>query len=181
MIVVPEAARPYLAMQRPGVADYGASIAEDFEMLRPYLPGHTGAILDIGCGVAGIDALLYRHYGGCRIHLIDGTGTGSGRYGFRERMEPYNSMAATREMLEANGVEPSDIIEGAPDKARLVLSLMSWGFHYPVSTYLKTVEDCLDGVLVVDVRHGREQLDEKFGQPQVVATMTRSQRLCYVR
>jgi hypothetical protein len=58
-------------------------------------------------------------------------------------------------------------------KFNLVLSLISWGFHYPVSTYLDVVyEKMVPGsVLVIDVRRwqgGLELIQKKFGNAKVV-------------
>ena len=38
-------------------------ILSEYEMLKTHLLPHARSILDIGCGVAGIDATLAKHYG----------------------------------------------------------------------------------------------------------------------
>jgi SAM-dependent methyltransferase len=55
----------------------------------------------------------------------------------------------------------------------LVLSLLSWGYHYPISVYLDQVSDLLTpgGTLVVDVRKpsdGEELLHERFPSLTVI-------------
>ena len=52
-------------LRRAGVVrDFNADMAREYEDLRRHLPPQASAILDIGCGVAGLAVHLYRHYGG---------------------------------------------------------------------------------------------------------------------
>ena len=37
-------------------------IAEEYEIIRKYLPCDCNSLLDIGCGVGGIDVCIFRHY-----------------------------------------------------------------------------------------------------------------------
>ena len=58
-------------------------------------------------------------------------------------------------------------------KLDLVLSLISWGFHYPVGVYLDRVYELLndDGRLILDVRtrtDGLNVLTQKFGSYEVI-------------
>ena len=43
----------------------------------------------------------------------------------------------------------------------VIFSLLSCGWHYPVSTYIDLMSNSLsnDGVLVLDLRHNTDQLD----------------------
>ncbi len=59
----------------------------------------------------------------------------------------------------------------------LVISLISWGFHYPVSTYARPVYGALapHGVLILDVRRGtagKDELAELFGQSPTLLQVT---------
>jgi len=173
---------------------YAAEIGAEFEALRLHLPARCASILDVGCGVAGIDALLYRHFAASspRIHLLDKTVT-SDRiyYGFKGTAAFYNSLDVARALLRANGV-PGDRItihEAAPDfsvapdqELDLVISLISWGFHYPVATYLDPVHALLaaDGRLILDVRggtDGEEEVRQRFGAVRVIEERPRHRRL----
>jgi SAM-dependent methyltransferase len=192
---VPEAALPYIALHRTQLrgdlrAEYARSVAEDYELISPVLPAKAQATLDIGCGMAGIDVLLWRHYRNPVINLLDGTGDTPVRVLYHPTMSPYNSMAVARELLEGNGVPRERIVEWAPDPALtlpqcdLVVSLLSWGFHYPVSTYLPLVERCLrpGGRLIIDVRRGfggLDELDQRLWCVEIVSSTPKFDRACY--
>lgn len=160
--------------------EFWADMEVEYEKLRPVLPFRARAILDIGCGIAGIDVFLYRHYSGdANLFLIDKTDTDRRiYYGMQERGAFYNSLNVSREVLEMNGVPSASIHiqEATPDNAinfkesfDIILSLLSWGFHYPTSTYLKQAYEMLapSGVLILDVRRGTsgvEEVKQVFGE-----------------
>ena len=164
---------------------------EDMEgecaILKPYLPEHARTILDIGCGVAGIDVLLDQHYRAkgrvVDICLLDKTEMPKiVYYGLEQNGCYYNSLAVAKAMLVDNGAGPDHIFlqEDRDDRAidfkrkfDLVLSLISWGFHYPVTTYLDQVYNLLkpDGILILDVRKdsgGVEQIEQKFDNAKII-------------
>jgi SAM-dependent methyltransferase len=194
-ITVPDAALPFIAMHRTHLRgdlkqQYAADVRQDFEMLRPHLPLDASATLDIGCGMAGIDALLCRHYRNPAIHLLDGTGHTDVRVLFHPVMKPYNSMPIARKLLETNGVAGDRIFEWPPDPAAavpqcdLVLSLLSWGFHYPVTTYLALAENVLTpgGRLILDVRkgfRGMETITARLELVSVISTTVKADRACF--
>jgi hypothetical protein len=151
MLTVPEACSFYTGIHRPG-GDYVSDITDDFEMIEPYLPESVQSILDIGCGMAGIDVFLKNRYRNARLMLLDDDGS-TPAYGWNENCQPYSSRRATEMLLKANGIEVDEwIATGVKDelKADLVISLLSWGFHYPLSTYR------VQGFCIVDLRKGRE-------------------------
>ena len=134
-LVVPDAALPYIEMHRTHLHGdlkrlYAEDVTRDYEMMKPYLPEKAAATLDIGCGMAGIDVLLWRHYANPVIHLLDGTGDTDVRILFHQTMSPYNSMPVARQLLEGNGVPADRTVQWAPDPAQtlprcdLVLSLL---------------------------------------------------------
>jgi SAM-dependent methyltransferase len=194
-LVVPDAALPYIEMHRSHLRGdlkqlYAADVARDYELIKPHLPVRAGVTLDIGCGMAGIDVLLWRHYGNPLVNLLDGTGHTEKRVLFEQAMSPYNSMSVARRLLEGNGVPADRIVEWAPDPALnlppcdLVVSLLAWGFHFPVATYLPLVERCLrpGGRLILDVRKntdGLELLDERLQPVTVMDSNEKSDRVCY--
>ena len=194
-ITVPDEALPFIAMHRTPLRgdlrqQYAGDIAQDFELLRPHLPPDASATLDIGCGMAGIDALLFRHYGNPAIHLLDGTGHTDVRVLFHPVMKPYNSMPIARRLLEMNGVPGERIFEWPPNPAAavpqcdLVLSLLSWGFHYPVTTYLALAEKVLspDGRLILDVRkgfRGMEAIAARLELVSVISSTVKADRACF--
>jgi SAM-dependent methyltransferase len=158
----------------------------DYASLSGFLPVSAGRILDIGCGLAAIDVYLYRHYRNGpppELFLLDRTElTGMPRYGLKTNGEFYNSLAVARRVLSRNGI-PKDQVKifaatadySLPDcEFDLVVSLASWGFHYPVETYLDSVWRRLrpGGRIVIDVRTdsgGEKTLAKYFSRLQVLA------------
>jgi hypothetical protein len=195
MLTIPDTALPYIQMHRTHLHGdlkmlYAEDIARDYAMMKPHLPANAAATLDIGCGMAGIDVFLSRHYDNPVINLLDGTGHTEVRILFHKRMSPYNSMPVARRLLEENGVPGDRIVEWAPDPALvlppcdLVVSLFSWGFHYPVTTYLPLVERCLRprGRVILDVRKGfggLEVLDQRLQRVAILSTTIKADRACY--
>lgn len=169
---------------------YERELAREFEALRPYLPTACDSVLDIGCGLAGIDCWIYEACGRPALYLLDREGEAEFYYGFRADAAHYNSLALARALLEANGVAAEDIETvdvgsqplPSPREFDLVISLLSWGFHYPVDTYLDYVAAHLapEGVLILDVRRdtgGYEQLAARFQQLEVIAETRKLQRV----
>lgn len=164
--------------------EFEADMDREFLNIRDVLPKNAKSILDIGCGVAGIDILLSRRYeNAIDIFLLDKTIIEKSiHYKFEKTGSFYNSLNVAREFLVENGVSRSSIhcAEVTPDNNipfnasyDIILSLISWGFHYPVSTYLDQVYDQLNegGVLILDVRkntNGEEEVRKKFGASDVL-------------
>lgn len=160
---------------------YSADMHAEYRTFREFLPDRCSSILDIGCGVAGIDVLLDRHYAdnSAQIHLLDRSQVErSVYYMFNDRAAFYTSLEVAKDLLVANGVSgdrihlhevrESNEIAVSP-KVDLVISLLSWGFHYPVDTYAEQVRALLSerGIVVLDIRKetgGIEALQRTFEQ-----------------
>lgn len=191
-IAVPHEAVPYIRWQRTNLENdadikeaYSAEIAAEFAELEPYLPLAAVAVLDVGSGMAGIDVLFWRKYR-ARLFLLDGTGETDVRAGFQPEMRPYNSMPVARRLLEENGVPREEISEGWPFRCHVAVSLLSWGFHYPVSTYLPMVTRVLlpGGRLILDVRKGTDglkALENDFDHVGTVRSGKKADRICVER
>jgi 16S rRNA G1207 methylase RsmC len=111
-------------------------------------------------------------------------------YGIKHVAAHYNSLDVARKLLEVNGVATSNIhtqeVTGAPvfpgKKFDIVISLISWGFHYPVSTYLDQVYNLLatGGTLIIDVRKdqgGEDILKNKFDTFKVILEAQKYRRV----
>jgi SAM-dependent methyltransferase len=148
---------------------FSEDMEREYESIKEGLPEDPSAILDIGCGVAGIDVMLARHYKergkSVDFYLLDKTELNDKVYYDLEKTASYyNSLDVARNLLMANGVASERVhiqeVTGNPIfpgiQFDLVLSLISWGFHYPVETYLDEVNDLLKprGKLIIDVRKG---------------------------
>lgn len=167
----------------------------EYQSMKAYLPIHAKSILDIGSGVAAIDVLLYQHYSEDKpsIYLLDKTEMPSKvYYSFKPKGCYYNSLPLSKKLLVDNGI-PSEkvfteeVSEGGINfntKFDLVVSLISWGFHYPVSTYLDQVYDQLNdgGALIMDVRkvegnNGLDEIKNKFGDYEIIYESVKNTRI----
>lgn len=156
-MTIPDECRELYLAQRsePKTAGaYAAACLYDFEAMKPYLV--PGDVLDIGCGLATTSVLIQRHCGG-HLHLLDGTGNGKRWANYGATMQPYNDRALTELMLRSNGVTDftwHDVGATALPPVDVVVSLISWGWHYPVQAYLKAVAAALrpGGRLILDLR-----------------------------
>ena len=173
---------------------YRLDIADEYLSIREHLPPSCSTVLDVGCGVAGIDVFLHRHYEGTRVHffLLDKSTTEKRvYYEFQQRGAFYNSLDVARELLVLNGVRAGDVTLLEATEANevrveqevdLAISLISWGFHYPVSTYLAQVCDVLseNGTLILDVRRctdGMDVLNDRFSHVAVISTHPKYDRV----
>ncbi len=165
---------------------FSDDMMREYEIIKEFLPPRIENILDIGCGVAGIDIMLHGHYKTLgqspHFHLLDKTELNDKvYYGIKNVAAHYNSLEIARNLLRVNGVEVSKIhtqeatgVPIFPDKKfDLIISLISWGFHYPVSTYLEQVYNLLTtgGTLIIDVRKdqgGEDLLQKKFGSLKII-------------
>jgi len=179
-------------------AAYVSDMQNEYLSIKEHLPASCSAVLDIGCGVAGIDVFIQRHYNNHNIsfYLLDKTSTERQvYYGFKQKGAFYNSLPVAKDLLCLNGAPESNIeLLEATDtndinltaQLDLVISLVSWGFHYPVPTYLETVYELLSegGKLIIDVRKetgGLELLKDRFGNYQIIADFEKYSRILCVR
>jgi SAM-dependent methyltransferase len=154
-------------------------------------------VLDIGCGLAAIDVLLVREFGARTVYLIDGNGGAPQIHGWNnDATEPWNDVEQGAWVVKNNVAAEVDVITYvagekriyACDQVDLVISLRSWGHHYPVSVYLPLVERALrpGGTLILDIRRktaGVEEL-EAAGFSKIGRIDDRSEkcdRLMFVR
>jgi SAM-dependent methyltransferase len=175
-------------------AFYASDMVAEFNSIRAYLPVTVSAILDIGCGVAAIDALLSEHFRSSdpEIYLLDKSATDTSvYYGFKPHGAFYNSLETAAIVLRANGVNAAKVhlLEAnaaneiaIAENVDLVLSLISWGFHYPIDTYLRRVYELLNpgGCAILDVRKGTDgkaKLGELFRQVDVINDQRKFERV----
>ena len=144
---------------------YLEQMESEYRELKPYLPDQVSSILDIGCGMAGIDLFLWDHYRDQQpeVTLFDKSEVSDELYyRFYDDAAFYNSLDTARQNLVNNNIPGDRIntVQATPENLReldgidFCLSLYSWGFHYPVKTYLDEVRDALspNGRVVLDIR-----------------------------
>ena len=173
---------------------YENDMRREYLLIVKYLPKSCSTILDIGCGLAGIDIFFHRHYQDKSpvFYLLDKTYTeGNVYYGFKSKGAFYNSLKMAQTMLINNGLPLQNIhtleanenneinIDGKID---LIISLISWGFHYPVSIYLNRVYNILNngGSIILDIRKGTdgiEILKNKFTKIEIIMEKSSYQRV----
>jgi SAM-dependent methyltransferase len=190
-IVVPDACIPLLLEQRthylnnPAV-EYSAELNETYLEICDYLPNDS-RILDIGCGMAGIDVLLGKHYGnGAKITISDKQGVSKViNCGFHENADEfsnYHDFDAALKLLESNGISNVECVDlnHQPfpcSEFDVVISLLSWGFHYPITTYNPKVSR--GGVIIADIRNGTngDELLGKYGKVKKISERKKHHRV----
>lgn len=133
-----------------------------------YVDGHgfpaMARVLDIGCGLAAVDAFLWRTVPVESIALLDGYEVGR-KESFTTGAHAWNDVRMGAAVVNENTTIRAQCLH--PDSktfppSDLILSLRSWCHHYPASVYLDRVMDALvpHGLLVVDCRAGMDHLDQ---------------------
>jgi SAM-dependent methyltransferase len=157
------------------------------------LPKKASTVLDIGCGIAAIDALISAHFQHrIKLHLLDKSAVNKHLfYGFKQRGAFYNSLSTAKQLLLQNDVPAQHIILQEADQQNtistqaqydIVLSLISWGYHYPIETYLQQVCSRIadDGVLIIDVRkgtNGEDKIRKAFSQIEIITNSSKQLRI----
>ena len=177
---------------------YENDMRREYLSIVKYLPKSCSTILDIGCGLAGIDIFLHRHYQDYSpiFYLLDKTYTEKNvYYGFKLKGSFYNSLKMAQTMLINNGLSFKNIhtLEANKNndinidcKIDLVISLISWGFHYPVDIYLDRVYNLLNnsGLIILDTRkktNGIETLKKKFKKVFIIMEKEKYQRVLAIK
>jgi SAM-dependent methyltransferase len=167
----------------------------EYESIKDHLPDSASSILDIGCGIAGINLYLSRHYkeDDPTFYLFDKTKVSdSVYYQFKDEAAFYNSLNVAVETLKSNNIREDNIQALDADEFDLTtlddidlcISLISWAFHYPLDTYLEQVLDCLapDGSLLLDIRKETGQFDEaaeRFKEYDVIENTEKYRRTIF--
>ncbi|MCP4607279.1 MAG: hypothetical protein GY845_01005 [Planctomycetes bacterium] len=178
---------------------YCEDMSIEYETIKDHLPQTCQNILDIGCGMAGIDIFLSRHYQSdtnIDYFLFDKTEINRKVfYGYKEKSAFYNSLIMAKRFLALNGIDESKIhpievpsnnkisIDASFD---LVISLISWGFHYPLAQYLDDVYKLLNdgGTLILDLRKTTEDkavLKDRFSSVKQIAEGQKYYRMLAIK
>ena len=143
-------------------------ISEIFETFKKTMGSFKPKrIADIGSGYAFVDLMIHRAFK-CDLLLIDIEETDSIHFGYKDNGAGYSDLNTAREFLVANGVADDKITTINPKHQDLsaagdvdvALSLISCGFHYPVSTYNAFYEAQVKKAIMLDLRRGRTGLEE---------------------
>ena len=156
------------------------AVNQHADVILKYVPKNIKSIIDIGCGLGLVDLALYKRIKPSPdIYLLDKDNEHqslkSVRGGFHQRYIFTADLALTRDIFIQNGVkndqihfvDPSTSAIASLPKIDLILSITSWGFHYPIETYWEGVQKIIHekSLLFIDLRksqNGFEFLKEKF-------------------
>jgi hypothetical protein len=139
--------------------EYVKSVNRDVSSFDDYIPTDGGVVVDIGCGVGAVDAILATRHG-LQPVLVDGSRSTD----VHRQDEPFCGPQAARTFMALCRVRqylyaPSH--ELPEIKADMVISLRSWCFHYPPhhNHYLRWVlHTCKRGAhVVIDLRRERPE------------------------
>lgn len=147
---------------------YARDMERIFDHMRGFLPKSADSVLDVGGGLGGMALRLSQHYGeATKVIVYDRDGDEGSKVGWHEKAEefgPYNSLALTEEFLKMRGCTRLEVVNAdleplSAGPHNVVVSLLSMGFHYPVSAYLNQIYAALapGGVLMFDVRRGTSE------------------------
>lgn len=126
------------------------------DTIAKHLPRPPCHILEIGCGKGELAAEIACD--GVRLTLMDGDGTGTERNKYRPSMEPWNDVMEA--VATVKRAQPTADVRGIYADTSLtipcdlIISILSWGFHYPVETYLPLANRSLlpGGKIILDLR-----------------------------
>jgi SAM-dependent methyltransferase len=195
---IPNSCLTWLKLQRSGYRDHKKefiyNMNKEYYLMDWTLPYECNSIIDIGCGIGGIDVLLSQKYNNPKIFLLDKSEKKEKViYGYNRGESFYNSLDATNDMMIANDVLNYKLIDLEKDKLNvkdhsidLVISLLSCGYHYPVEEYLEQIEKWLskNGKLIIDLREGTEGFNtvrHVFPDIDVISSYNKSIRVCASR
>lgn len=162
---VPEKVFEHMAAGNPDLAvkrftNYRLRMDVEFKKLREYVFVDTMVSLDIGCGIGGVDIELAKMGVGI-VHLLDGDGTGVRENGLKGAGKPWGDVTLAQDFVAANVKKSCCVKSHYPwvpfvDAVDVVVSLKSWGHHYPIETYLDLVKRALPigGRVITDIRNG---------------------------
>ena len=197
-MIIPKSCIKWLNLQRTGykhpIIEFKKNIKKEYDLMQEYLPDMCNNILDIGCGIAGIDVLLFKHYAiksnEPELWLLDKSEVSKKiHYGYHETASSYNSFDAVKDFMNANYIKKYNLIDVSitqpPNNIKfdLIISLLSCGYHYPLDYYLDYIEETLteDGTLIIDCRQktdGPTILSQYFKNIKIISSYNKSDRVC---
>ena len=174
----------YALLQRSALRRLDLTFSEiveyDMALMRPWLPPDARRILDVGSGIAAIDARLNQIYPGADFYLLDKAAVADVRYGMETEQEFYTSQITAQRLLSWSGIDLGRVhtMEATPSytvdasEFDLVVSLFSWGWHYPIGAYAEAVGEATvpGAILIADIRNweGGEILLDYFKELSMI-------------
>jgi hypothetical protein len=172
---ITEEMKKYISLQRTGIKSnfekrYFKEINYHWETIKEKCQS-INSVLDIGCGIGGIDYFIAKNNTNCQINLLDKTKIENEvYYGFKEKGAFYNNLDISEKFLRINGIT-NNINLYTPESdfsnlknVDLIISLISWGFHYPVDSYIDLVSSITrsSSSIIIDVR--KSHIDDSINK-----------------
>ena len=168
MILLPNESIEILKLQRSNYKkaklEYSNDMSCEFNSILPFLPKKINQIIDIGCGLGGIDILLSRHFNNPLIYMIDKNKISDKIiYGFTNEKSFYNNFEILNKIMEMNKIDNYHLIDSDNFKVikdtDLIISFLACGFHFPLSVYFEKIFNSLNdkGVFICDIRKGQKE------------------------
>ncbi len=158
-------------------------IKEEFETLKNYLPSNVKNIMDIGCGIGLINIFLNDYFIDCqKFYLLDKNNIDNKIvYGFSDNYESYSITNVTKNFLINNNIQEHKLnlidvdknFSIKPNSIDLCISLVSMGYHYPLSQYLDTMKEVSNNntVFIFDIAteyQDMTDLKDLFGEIKII-------------
>lgn len=194
--IMPKSCQALAKKQRTS-GDYWEQIKDEIKHIKAAVNAPvSGNILDIGCGVGGLMVAMYHEVMDIKARgMVQGLDYDFFRhvalkYGITPTGEKYNLLTATAEMMQQNGVEryalqdAGNRPEYGPKSFDLIVSTLSWCYHYPPAVYLDMVKKALTdyGVLIVDVRDGTgwgKEIAYHFDRCEILAEGNKRSKIAF--
>lgn len=161
-------------MQRPYIQgntdqevfeNYLQDVEQDFNDIQNYLRD-TKNLVDLGSGMGGIDYLIKQRFPDINIVAMDGEQVVDGEhYGYKTDLQFYSNNSVAQQFFADNGLDVT-FVPAANDlqvPCDTLISLNSWGFHYPIDRYSKFVEQNRPHTIILDIRIGQQDLADLEG------------------
>jgi hypothetical protein len=147
---------------------YIKGIIKQYKIFKNNLPKQCDNILSIGCGLGVPDLIFKEHYKkDLNFYLFDRHQYDNKiSFGYKEKASFYNNFELTKEIYNKYGIDDKYInfIDANNEnllnlpKMDIIISLIAWGFHFPIRTYLENVVKLMheNTILIFDLRTDHE-------------------------
>jgi SAM-dependent methyltransferase len=142
------------------VAEFEEKAYRDFKTIKDWILPEYKSILDIGSGLGGVDIVIANYTNISTINIIEGDGDLENRQtNYHQNIQPWCDRKLARSLIVRNVSKDVVVNDYPPDPsltidADLIISLKSWGHHYPVGVYIDLVKRSLQpgGRVIMDIR-----------------------------
>jgi len=148
-----------------------SEIEREFNLFKNHIPKNIKTVMDIGCGLGLINILLNNNFKNINeFYLLDKNIIDHKiKYGFSINYESYNNLLATKKTLKLNNIDENkinliDVNKNYHIKEKsidLIISLVSMGYHYPISNYVELLKKTCTKktVFIFDIATEYQDLD----------------------